>query len=232
MKDLLGNLLINLGIVSGLIVSLDFFLSSSIKKKITAIFEKVWLWIEYKRLLNFYKNNPGSETVFIITAILVPIRVFIFILIDNLPLLPVLGMLVVISIIAYVSNNFILLYSKKYNDFYTNYKRYILNTDSLDIVVKRCTELNLNYYVSIPFFVLSILKLEIIIILFGFPIIILNGIWFTIFLWSIIVYPLKIMMAAVNWFIYKALSYPKGPVLFISTTLTTIGSILKGINLF
>ncbi len=202
-----------------------------IKLKIKEVFETVWLWLEYKRLLNFYKVTPRLK-------IVVPLSILLFstiILIQCYLFVPEwigIGLLtsdsLLVIVFVMIINILGVTFIPPLADFYDANKTFILSATTLDKVIFRSIAFNFKPVIALPFYFLPKTTIGIYIIaLFGFPFIALNWISVTLILWFLITPILKGLLIAANYIVYKIATYPKGPMLFCSAFLGAIGATLK-----
>lgn len=224
-----------LGVVSGVITILDLVLSASKKKSLKSNLETVWLWLEYKRLLDFYRVERGAEFLIPITAI---ISFLIMIILPTALFMPSEYFLSSIVYLAEFILPFIFLVTftnalsfvlfPAIQKWYVKHKTYILNSDDLFDIAHRSIGFSCKPIFGVLFFIPHPFdSIKIAYLLFAYPLTLLNGIWLTLACWAIIAFILKKILTLLSLFIYKIVSYPAGPMMFISTLLAAIASFIK-----
>lgn len=232
MKDLFADLVLYLGLAAGLISALNFLLPSSAKTKLKSCLETVWIWLEYKRLLNFYRVTLGFE--YIIPLSVIVSLAFGYLIdytsesdihqIDRVKIPYIVAP-------AIFTNTLTFFLFPKFRDAYIKNRNYIFSTDNLSDVIHRSIGYNFKPIICVPLMLSKIPELGGVILLFfvffGYPFIALNGLWLTLAFWAALVSILKGLLSLFNFFILKVVSYPAGPMLFISALLSSLVSFLK-----
>ncbi|MBW8242529.1 hypothetical protein K1F50_06920 [Muricauda oceani] len=224
MKDFVLEIIIYIGLITSTISAMDFFVSQSFKRRLKDYAESLWIWLDYKKGIDFFKIPRKSENHLLLSVSLTTIVLYFSSIIAS----PESGaQLTFIYFIAIITNILAYYTIKPLRSYYKINVSYVLDTEHLSIAATRAIGYSLNPTFIIPFFALKIFNLEVIILLFAYPIIILANMWLWLLAYASIITFLKLMIFLSSAIVYKIASYPKGPMIFISGFLSSIAAILK-----
>lgn len=240
LKLVLIDISIYLGLISGVVSGVNFLLPKKAKEVVQNSFEDLWVWLEYKKLINFYRVKQGSEYLIpisiIVTLFLGQLINFAFIADLDEPFHEVFFeeyfiMLLVLVILLTITNTASYWLFPFIRRFYSKNKAYILDTNELSQIIHRSIAFNFKP-IFIPLYVSGCVPdaRDFVLLPYAFilyPILALNGIWLTISIWMLIIPVIRFLFKFLSFIVYRIASYPAGPMIFISTLFTTIASIVK-----